>query len=141
MHDLYEEVLNNTPATHHRDRLRRLASLTVSNLFICKDALIFKPQTSSQVLERIERLVHLQSELSCLQQIHKDSTKEIAEKDVCITKLRATIELLQQEGSDTYSQVGRDKYRSSVKVKASVQQCIAYLCPAPRVSSAETHKI
>lgn len=63
-------------------------------------------QTATQVLEGSERLVRFQSELSCLQRIQKDNMKEIAEKDVCITKLRANIELLQQEGADTHAQVG-----------------------------------
>ncbi|XP_034562890.1 trichohyalin-like [Notolabrus celidotus] len=61
-------------------------------------------QQKQEVLERSERLLHLQSQLSCLQGIHRDNVKEIAEKDVCITKLRATAELLRQEGSDTHVQ-------------------------------------
>ncbi|XP_056290267.1 myosin-9-like isoform X3 [Pseudoliparis swirei] len=64
-----------------------------------------KEKTATQVLEGSERLVRLQSELSCLQRIQKDNMKEIAEKDVCITKLRANIELLQQEGADTHAQM------------------------------------
>lgn len=63
-------------------------------------------QSATQVLESSERLVHLQSELSCLQRIQKDNMKEIAEKDVCTTKLQANVELLQQEGDDTRAQVG-----------------------------------
>lgn len=62
------------------------------------------------MLESSERLVHLQSELSCLQRIQKDNMKEIAEKDVCITKLQATIQLLQHEGADTHAQVGRHSH-------------------------------
>ncbi|XP_008274523.1 trichohyalin [Stegastes partitus] len=62
-------------------------------------------RTATQVLESTERLVHLQSELSCLQRIHKDNMKEIAEKDICITKLQANIQLLQQEGADTRAQL------------------------------------
>ena len=65
-------------------------------------------QTATQVLESSERLVHLQSELACLQRIQKDNMKEIAERDICITSLRANIELLQQEGADSCAQVGRD---------------------------------
>lgn len=57
------------------------------------------------MLESGERLVHLQSELSCLRRIHEDNMKEIAEKDICITKLQANIQLLQQEGADTRAQV------------------------------------
>ncbi|XP_034416628.1 early endosome antigen 1-like [Cyclopterus lumpus] len=64
-----------------------------------------KQKTATQVLEGSERLARLQSELSCLQRIQKDNMKEIAEKDVCITKLRANIELLQQEGADTHAQL------------------------------------
>ncbi|KAK2859353.1 hypothetical protein Q5P01_003973 [Channa striata] len=58
-----------------------------------------------------DQLMQLQSELSCLQQIHKDSMKEIAEKDVCITKLQANIQLLQQEGVDTQNQLSKLKVR------------------------------
>ncbi|XP_029978575.1 early endosome antigen 1-like [Sphaeramia orbicularis] len=64
-------------------------------------------KTATQLLERNERLVHLQSELSCLQQIQKDNMKEIAGKDICITKLQANIQLLQQEGADTDAQVSK----------------------------------
>ncbi|XP_004546577.3 uncharacterized protein LOC101464292 [Maylandia zebra] len=63
-----------------------------------------KQKTATQVLESGERLVHLQSELSCLRRIHEDNMKEIAEKDICITKLQANIQLLQQEGADTLAQ-------------------------------------
>ncbi|XP_055364326.1 coiled-coil domain-containing protein 18-like isoform X2 [Betta splendens] len=59
------------------------------------------------------KLKNLQSELSCLQQIHKDNMKEIAEKDICITKLQVNLELLQQESSDSRDQVSR----LNVKVK------------------------
>lgn len=62
----------------------------------------------TQVLEESERVMHLQSELSCLQRLQKDSMKEIAEKDICITKLQANIQLLLQEGANTHAQVGRD---------------------------------
>lgn len=65
----------------------------------------FLAKTATQVLESGERLVHLQSELSCLRRIHEDNMKEIAEKDICITKLQANIQLLQQEGADTLAQV------------------------------------
>lgn len=65
----------------------------------------FLAKTATQVLESGERLVHLQSELSCLRRIHEDNMKEIAEKDICITKLQANIQLLQQEGADTRAQV------------------------------------
>ncbi|XP_039900187.1 golgin subfamily A member 6-like protein 6 isoform X3 [Simochromis diagramma] len=64
-----------------------------------------KQKTATQVLESGERLVHLQSELSCLRRIHEDNMKEIAEKDICITKLQANIQLLQQEGADTLAQL------------------------------------
>ncbi|XP_065805163.1 trichohyalin-like [Labrus bergylta] len=77
-----------------------------------RDSFQQKRKTASQVSERSERLVHLQSELSCLQRIHKDSTKEIAEKDICITKLRASIELLQQEGSDSHAQLSKLSVRA-----------------------------
>ena len=64
-------------------------------------------QSATQALESSERLVHLQSELSCLHQIQRDNMKEIAEKDICITRLQANVQLLQQEGTDTHAQVGR----------------------------------
>ncbi|XP_030254678.1 trichohyalin-like isoform X3 [Sparus aurata] len=66
-----------------------------------------KQKTATQVLESSERLVHLQSELSCLQRIQKDSMKEIAERDICITRLQANIELLQQEGADSCAQLSK----------------------------------
>ncbi|CAJ1082362.1 trichohyalin-like [Xyrichtys novacula] len=62
-------------------------------------------QQKQKVLGSSKRLEHLQSELSCLQRIHKDNVKEIAEKDIRNTKLRATVELLQQEGSHTHAQL------------------------------------
>nr|XP_020462135.1 golgin subfamily A member 6-like protein 22 [Monopterus albus] len=64
-------------------------------------------QQKQNVLESGERLVHLESELSCLQRIHKDNMKEIAEKDICITKLQANIQMLQQEGADTSAQLSK----------------------------------
>lgn len=67
-------------------------------------------QTAMQVPEGGERLVHLKSELSCLQRIQKDNMKEIAEKDICITKLQANIQLLQHEGVDTHAQVCRNSH-------------------------------
>ncbi|XP_035512531.1 nuclear mitotic apparatus protein 1-like [Morone saxatilis] len=72
-----------------------------------------KQKTATQVLESSERLVHLQSELSCLQRIQKDNMKEIADKNICITKLQANIQLLQQEGADTHVQLSK----LSVRVK------------------------
>ncbi|XP_051796416.1 trichohyalin-like [Acanthochromis polyacanthus] len=69
-------------------------------------------KTATQVLESTERLVHLQSELSCLQRIHKDNMKEIAEKDICITKLQANIQLLKQEGADTHAQLSKLNVRT-----------------------------
>ncbi|XP_037613174.1 trichohyalin-like [Sebastes umbrosus] len=71
-----------------------------------------KQKSATQVLESSERLVHLQSELSCLQRIQKDNMKEIAEKDVCITKLQANVELLQQEGADTRAQLSKLSVRA-----------------------------
>ncbi|XP_065327722.1 trichohyalin-like [Pelmatolapia mariae] len=65
------------------------------------------------VLESGERLVHLQSELSCLRRIHEDNMKEIAEKDICITKLQANIQLLQQEGADTLAQLSKLNVRTN----------------------------
>lgn len=77
-------------------------------------------QTTTQVLEGSERLVHLQSELSCLQRIQKDNMKEIAEKDICITKLQANIQLLQHEGVDTQDQVCRN---SNAHVSTLIYTC------------------
>ncbi|XP_051266126.1 trichohyalin-like isoform X2 [Dicentrarchus labrax] len=71
-----------------------------------------KQKTATQVLESSERLVHLQSELSCLQRIQKDNMKEIAEKNICITKLQANIQLLQQEGADTHAQLSKLSVRA-----------------------------
>ncbi|KAI3355180.1 hypothetical protein L3Q82_018038, partial [Scortum barcoo] len=71
-----------------------------------------KQKTATQALESSERLMHLQSELSCLQRIQKDNTKEIAEKDICITKLQANVELLQQEGADTHAQLSKLSVRA-----------------------------
>ncbi|TDG97162.1 hypothetical protein EPR50_G00223230 [Perca flavescens] len=64
-----------------------------------------KQKTATQALESSERMVYLQSELSCLQRIQKDSMKEIAEKDICITKLQVNNELLQQDGADARAQL------------------------------------
>ncbi|XP_061877155.1 myosin-9-like [Entelurus aequoreus] len=50
-------------------------------------------------------LEHLKSEISCLQSIQIDNMKEIAEKDLSITKLQASVLLLQQEGVDTRAQL------------------------------------
>ncbi|XP_042366821.1 myosin-9-like [Plectropomus leopardus] len=72
-----------------------------------RENLLEKQKTATQVLESSERLVHLQSELSCLQRIQKDNMKEVAEKDICITKLRANVELLQQEGADAHAQLSK----------------------------------
>lgn len=58
-----------------------------------------------QVLEAREKMVHLQSEMSCVQQIQKDNGKAMAEKDICIAKLHAHIELLQRREADTHTQV------------------------------------
>ncbi|KAJ4925665.1 hypothetical protein JOQ06_018389 [Pogonophryne albipinna] len=64
-----------------------------------------KQKTAALTLESRERLELLQSELSCLQRIHKDNMKEITERGVCITKLQAASELLRrQEGDDTRTQ-------------------------------------
>ncbi|XP_036934961.1 golgin subfamily A member 6-like protein 22 isoform X2 [Acanthopagrus latus] len=71
-----------------------------------------KQKTATQVLESSERLVHLQSELACLQRIQKDNMKEIAERDICITSLRANIELLQQEGADSCAQLSKMSARA-----------------------------
>uniref|UniRef100_UPI0037E8A553 myosin heavy chain, skeletal muscle-like n=1 Tax=Semicossyphus pulcher TaxID=241346 RepID=UPI0037E8A553 len=78
-------------------------------------------QTKNTIISDLERerreslqqkLAHLQSELSCLQRIQKDDTKEIAEKDICITKLRANVQLLQQEGSDAHAQLSKLSVRA-----------------------------
>ncbi|XP_033988117.1 trichohyalin-like isoform X2 [Trematomus bernacchii] len=67
-----------------------------------------KQKTAAQTLESRERLELLQSELSCLQRIHKDNMKEITERGVCITKLQAASELLRrQEGNDTRTQLSK----------------------------------
>ncbi|XP_069561681.1 putative autophagy-related protein 11 [Brachyistius frenatus] len=71
-----------------------------------------KQKTATQVLESGERLVHLKSELSCLNRIHEDSMKEIDEKDICITELTANIQLLQQEGADTHAQLSKLNVRT-----------------------------
>ncbi|XP_028289332.1 golgin subfamily A member 6-like protein 22 [Parambassis ranga] len=71
-------------------------------------------QQKEKWLESSKRLVNLQSELSCLQRIHKDSMREIAEKDICITKLQANIQQLQQEGADTHAQLSKWNLRTKV---------------------------
>ncbi|XP_026217276.1 myosin-2 heavy chain-like isoform X2 [Anabas testudineus] len=75
-------------------------------------------EQKQKVPESSEQLVHLQSEVSCLRQIHKDNMKEIAEKDICITKLRAKIQLLQQEAADTHDQLSE----MNVKVRELQQK-------------------
>ncbi|KAM3593133.1 uncharacterized protein V6R79_006712 [Siganus canaliculatus] len=65
-----------------------------------------------KVLESSEWLLHLQSELSCLQQLQKDNVKEITEKDICITKLQATVQLLQQEEDDRRAQLSKLSVRA-----------------------------
>ncbi|XP_070784624.1 putative uncharacterized protein MYH16 [Enoplosus armatus] len=77
-----------------------------------RESFQLKQKTATQALGSSERLVHLQSELSCLQQIQKDSSKEIAEKDICITKLQVNIQLLQQEGADTHAQLSQLSVRA-----------------------------
>ncbi|XP_031706146.1 trichohyalin-like [Anarrhichthys ocellatus] len=97
----------------------RKIQLQTEDMVICdlerdlRESFQQKQKTATQVLESSERLVHLQSELSCLQRIQKDNMKEIAEKDVRITKLQANIELLQQEGADTHAQLSRLNVRAS----------------------------
>ncbi|KAM7390631.1 hypothetical protein PAMA_008695 [Pampus argenteus] len=81
-----------------------------------------KKKTATQVLERSSRLEHLQKELSCLQQIEKDNMKEIAEKDICITKLQANIQLLQHEGVDTHAQVCRNSHAHLSKLNVRVRE-------------------
>ncbi|XP_078137178.1 uncharacterized protein LOC144537376 isoform X1 [Sander vitreus] len=71
-----------------------------------------KQKNATQALESSERLVYLQSELSCLQRIQKDSMKEIAEKDICITKLQVNNELLQQDGADARAQLSKLNMRA-----------------------------
>ncbi|XP_032360070.1 trichohyalin [Etheostoma spectabile] len=71
-----------------------------------------KQKTATQALESSERLVYLQSELSCLQRIQKDSMKEIAEKDICITKLQVNNELLQQDGANARDQLSKVNMRA-----------------------------
>ncbi|XP_057681116.1 polyamine-modulated factor 1-binding protein 1-like isoform X2 [Corythoichthys intestinalis] len=58
--------------------------------------------------EKVEsgaKLAYLQSEISCLQSLQKDNMKEIAEKDLRITKLQASILLLQRESVNTRAQL------------------------------------
>ncbi|KAM7370028.1 hypothetical protein PAMP_011314 [Pampus punctatissimus] len=87
--------------------------LQTKDMVICdlemelKENIQQKKKTATQVLEGGKRLENLQRELSCLQQIEKDNMKEIAEKDICITKLQANIQLLQHEGVDTHAQLSK----------------------------------
>ncbi|XP_068160684.1 early endosome antigen 1-like [Antennarius striatus] len=69
-------------------------------------------QTATRVLQSSERLLHLQSELTCLQQIQKDNMKEIAEKDIRITKLQAIVQVLQQEDANTHVQLSKLRLRA-----------------------------
>lgn len=57
-------------------------------------------------MESGERLLQLQSQVCCLQRLQSDNLRELAAKDVHITKLQAGLELLQQEGACTHTQVG-----------------------------------
>ncbi|XP_055007238.1 myosin-11-like [Boleophthalmus pectinirostris] len=57
------------------------------------------------LLENGEILAYLQTQLSCLQKLQEDNIKEIAEKDICITKLRANMEVLKQEEAQTTAQL------------------------------------
>ncbi|XP_075936871.1 uncharacterized protein LOC142937701 [Anarhichas minor] len=97
----------------------RKIQLQTEDMVICdlerelRESFQQKQKTATQVLEISERLVHLQSELSCLQRIQKDNMREIAEKDVRISKLQANIELLQQEGADAHAQLSRLNVRAS----------------------------
>nr|XP_061820616.1 trichohyalin-like [Nerophis lumbriciformis] len=62
-------------------------------------------KAASHALGGSAMLEHLRSEISCLQSIQIDNMKEIAEKDLSITKLQASVLLLQQEGVDTRAQL------------------------------------
>ncbi|XP_049605887.1 myosin-11-like [Syngnathus scovelli] len=61
------------------------------------------------MLELQMKLAHFQSEISCLQSLQKDNMKEIAEKDLSITKLQASILLLRQERVNTHAQLELSK--------------------------------
>ncbi|XP_076014485.1 uncharacterized protein LOC143006992 [Genypterus blacodes] len=62
-------------------------------------------EQNKEVLEAREKAVHLQSEMSCVQQIQIANGEEMAEKDISIAKLHAHIELLQQREENTHTQL------------------------------------
>ncbi|KAF7662838.1 hypothetical protein LDENG_00224680 [Lucifuga dentata] len=80
----------------------RTKDMVISDL---QRELIENLQQNKEVLEAREKLVHLQSELSCLLQSQKDNVKEMAEKDICIAKLHTHVQLLQQQEADAHTQV------------------------------------
>ncbi|XP_061614662.1 paramyosin-like isoform X3 [Phyllopteryx taeniolatus] len=92
---------------------------TVSNV-ACKsrESTLQNEKVASHVLEGEAKLTHLQSEIASLQSLQKDKMKEIAEKDLSITKLQASILLLQQEGVNTRAQLELSR-------KQAVQQSLA----------------
>ncbi|XP_073344160.1 uncharacterized protein [Pagrus major] len=104
------------PGTHSTGPLVQIAA-ELADLKIqlqTKDMVIsdLEMELRENLQEKQKRLVHLQSELSCLQRIQKDNMKEIAERDICITRLQANIELLQQEGADTCAQLSKLSVRA-----------------------------
>ncbi|XP_026148611.1 myosin-10 isoform X2 [Mastacembelus armatus] len=102
-----DELVRPAPHTPHNARSLVYIAEDLADQEECRENLEQRQKTATQVLDNSERQVHLQSELSCLQRIHKDITKEVAEKDICITKLQANIQLLQQEGVDTHTQLSK----------------------------------
>lgn len=100
--DTFSKKQSTTLLTH----IIKIVTLPVNNFPPLKKSVM--TQTATQVLENSERLGHLQSELACQRRLQEDGMKEIAEKEICITKLQANIQLLRQEGADTHVQVGRD---------------------------------
>ncbi|KAM9775304.1 uncharacterized protein ACBT44_002489 isoform 3-T4 [Syngnathus typhle] len=66
-------------------------------------------EVASHMLELQMKLAHFQSEISCLQSLQKDNMKEIAEKDLSITKLQASLLLLRQERVNTHAQLELSK--------------------------------
>ncbi|XP_077364733.1 uncharacterized protein LOC144009098 isoform X2 [Festucalex cinctus] len=62
-------------------------------------------KVASDAVEADAKLAHLQSDVSCLRSLQRDNMKEIAEKDLSITKMQASILLLQQEVVNTHAQL------------------------------------
>ncbi|XP_050922850.1 uncharacterized protein LOC127139251 isoform X2 [Lates calcarifer] len=85
---------------HHLRHLR--SDMNSITKLIQQTGLMHNLDTATQVVKNSKRLVHLQSEPSCVQQIHKDNM-------ILLRKISASpnCKLLQQERADTHSQLSK----------------------------------